>query len=1105
MNILRVFLLSGLIGMVGTTGLFGQGGKGAKPVGKQPEAAASKAGTAAKLSGSVVGALPFRGIGPAFMSGRIIDIAVDPQVRSTWYVAAASGGVWKTANAGISWQPIFDHYGSYSIGCVAVDPRNHHVVWVGTGENNSQRSVGYGDGVYKSLDGGKSFQRMGLEHSEHIGKILIDPRNSNVVYVAAQGPLWAPGGDRGLYKTIDGGKTWKAVLRISENTGVSDIQFDPRDPDTIYASSYQRRRRVWTLIDGGPESSIYKTTDGGKSWRKITRGLPAGDLGRIGLAVSPMQPDIIYALVEAAGGESGFFKSTDCGETWQKQSDYASTSPQYYQEIVADPNVFDRVYSMDTHMMITEDGGKNFKPLGERYKHVDNHALVIDPKDSNHLLIGCDGGLYESWDRGRNYQFKPNLPIAQYYKITVDSAAPFYRVYGGTQDNATHGGPTRTRNVHGIRNSDWSITVFGDGFQPAVDPKDPNIVYSEWQYGGLIRFDRRTGERIDIKPREAKGGPPLRWNWDSALAISPHSHTRLYFGAQMLFQSDDRGDTWKVISPDLTRNLDRNKLKVMGRVWSVDAVAKNMSTSFYGTIVAISESPKAAGLIYVGTDDGLVQVTEDAGKHWRKIESFPHLDVPQQAYISDIEASLHDANTVYVTVCNFKNGDFKPYVIRSGDRGRTWTSLAGNLPERGSVYTIAEDHVKPNLLFVGTEFGVYCTLDGGLKWTPLKGGLPTIAVHDLVIQRQMDDLVVGTFGRSFYILDDYSPLRELSDQLVARDAHIFKIKKGLMYIPSNPLGGGSKAFQGSGFYTAPNPPFGATITYYLKKSLRTKKSARQSKERGLAKQGKDVFYPSWSELKEEDREQSPAVVLTVRDSQGQVVRRLRGSTSAGVHRVTWDYRYPGMSPVDLDGSGRGPMAVPGGYTVSLATRVEGKLTQLVGPTPFQIEPLGMAALSAGDRARVLAFQKKTAQLQRAVLGAYRVARDTAEQLQAMRHAIEVAPGVDPKLLIETRRLELKLQDLIERFSGDPTRTKRSEPGMPGIVGRVQTVVSGHWSTTYGPTNTHRKSYEIAAEEFSEVLGPLRQLVERDVPALGRKLEAARAPWTPGRRIPDWKK
>ncbi len=1055
------------------------------------------------INSSLVSGLKFRGLGPALMSGRIVDLAVDPVRRSTWYVAAASGGVWKTANAGTTWKPIFDSQDSYSIGCLAIDPKNRFVVWVGTGENNSQRSVGYGDGLYKSLDGGDSFQRVGLENSEHIGKILIDPRRSDVVYVAAQGPLWAPGGDRGLYKTVDGGKTWKCVLEISKNTGVSDVHFDPRDPDTLYASAYQRRRHVWTLIDGGPESAIYKSTDAGENWRKINKGLPTVDLGRIGLAVSPLKPDVLYALVEAADGQSGFYKSVNRGESWQKQSDYASRSPQYYQELVADPHVFDRVYSMDTYMQVTEDGGKTFTGLGEKWKHVDNHAMVIDPDDPEHLLIGCDGGLYESWDRGQSYDFKANLPLTQFYKIAVDNDTPFYNVYGGTQDNATQGGPSRTNNVQGIRNSDWSITVFGDGFDPAVDPEDPNIVYSQWQYGGLIRFDRRSGERIDIKPREDRDGPPLRWNWDSALLISPHSHTRLYFGAQILFQSDDRGNSWRAISPDLTRNLDRNKLKVMGRVWSVDAVAKNNSTSVYGTIVSVSESPLVEGLIYAGTDDGLVQITEDGGQHWRAIESFPHLEVPDHAYVSDIEASLHDPDTVYVVLYNYKNGDFKPYVVQSTDRGKTWISIAGDLPERGPTYTIVQDHIEPELLFVGTESGVFFTLDGGEKWVRLKAGIPTIAVRDLEIQRRESDLVAGTFGRGFYVLDDYAPLREVSPELIEKEAHTFAIKDALMYIQANPLGGKDKGFQGASFFTAPNPPFGATITYYLKESLKTKKDQRQKAERDLAKEGKDTPYPSWETLKEEDREESPAVTLTVRDDAGQLVRRLSGQTSSGIHRVTWNFRYPGFGPLHLEGDGVGPMAVPGTYTVSIEKRVDGQVTELVEPTPFDVQPLGLSSMSERDREDTLTFQKETGALQRAVMGAYRVAQEMDEQLEYMKRAAATTPGVDGRLRVEIDQLDARLKDLLEQFQGDPTKPKRSEPGMPGILARLQSVISGHWSTTAGPTATHRRSYEIVAAEFGELLGPLRKLVEREIPAVGRKLEAAKAPWTPGRRIPDW--
>jgi photosystem II stability/assembly factor-like uncharacterized protein len=1077
-------------------------------------------GKAPGVTSGLLSGLTLRGIGPAFMSGRVGDLAVDPVRRSTWYLAASSGGVWKTVNAGTTWQPIFDGQGSYSIGCVAVDPKRHLVVWVGTGENNSQRSVGYGDGLYKSVDGGRSFAKVGLEKSEHIAKVLIDPRDTDVVYVAAQGPLWGPGGDRGLYKTTNGGKTWSAVLTVSENTGVTDVAFDPRDPDVLYAAAYQRRRHVWTLIDGGPESGLYKSTDAGKSWRKINNGLPSGDKGRIGLAVSPVRPDVVYATVEAARGESGFFRSEDAGETWVKRSSHIASSPQYYQEVVADPKVFDRVYVMDTLLQVSEDGGATVRPLGERWKHVDNHALWIDPDDSDHLIVGCDGGLYETWDRGRNYRYTENLPITQFYKIAVDNDAPFYNVYGGTQDNATQGGPSRTNNVHGIRNSDWFVTVFGDGFDPVVDPKNPNIIYSQWQYGGLVRYDRKSGERIDIKPQEEKGGPALRWNWDSALILSPHSPTRLYYGAQTLFRSDDLGENWKAISPDLTRNIDRNKLKVMGRVWGVDAVAKNDSTSFYGTIVALAESPLVEGLIYAGTDDGLIQVTEDGGKTWRKVEEFPFSSKPEHVYVSDIEASHHDPDTVFACFDNHQNGDFKPYLLRSGDRGKTWVPVASDLPERGTVYTIAVDHKSADLLFAGTEFGVFATVDGGKHWLPLKGGMPPIAVRDLEIQRRENDLVVGTFGRGIYILDDYSPLRALTKDLLAQAAAIFPVKTAQLYVPSAPMAGGEKAYQGAAFYNAPNPPVGATFTYHLKESLKTKKASRREKERRLDREGKDVPYPSWDDLKVEDREDAPAIVLTVRDASGAVVRRLEGPGSSGLHRVTWDFRYPGYRPAtgrgrsgggDPDepeffaGSSRGPLALPGKYTVGLERRDDAGTAELVKPTAFEVEPLNFATLPAADRAAVLAFARKTGELQRAALGALEALNEGVGQVATIRRLVEQTPSLPLALLKDARALEQKLLDARERFTGDPTRPRRNEPAPEGLIGRIETIVGGHWSTTSAPTGSHRKNYEVAAAEFAEALERLRPLLEKDLPALHDRLEDAGAPWAPGRKLPKWKK
>ena len=633
--------------------------------------------------GSPLAALPFRNLGPAVTSGRVGDIAIDPRKPDTWYVAAASGGVWKTVNGGTTWTPLFDKEVSFSIGCVTIDPLDSKTVWVGTGENNSQRSVAYGDGVYRSLDGGKHWENMGLKASEHIAKILVDPRNSQVVFVASQGPLWKEGGDRGLYKSTDGGKSWKAVITVDAHTGVTDVVLDPRNPDVMYAATYQRRRHVWGMVNGGPGGGIQKSTDGGQTWTRLKEGLPKEDMGRIGLAIPAGEPDTVYATIEAADKAGGFFRSTDGGQTWERRNEQVPVSAQYYQEIICDPKDPKRVYSLDTWMQVTEDGGKTWRRVGEASKHVDNHALWIDPANTDHLISGCDGGVYESRDRGATWEFKANLPIIQYYRVAVDNARPFYTVYGGTQDNFSMGGPSRTRNLQGSTASDWFVTQGGDGFYSQVDPDDPNTVYSTSQYGGLVRFDRRSGERVELQPHPAPGEEPFRWNWDAPLMLSPHNGKRLYFAAQKLFRSDDRGDSWTTASPDLTRQIDRSRLKIMDKVWSVDAVARNTSTSFFGNIVAFNESPKIEGLLYVGTDDGLIQISEEGGKVWRKLDRFP--GVPDQTYVSCLSASPHQAGTVYVAFDNHKAGDFRPYLLRSRDRGRTWESISAGLPERGSV------------------------------------------------------------------------------------------------------------------------------------------------------------------------------------------------------------------------------------------------------------------------------------------------------------------------------------------------------------------------------------------------------------------------------------
>jgi photosystem II stability/assembly factor-like uncharacterized protein len=1078
-------------------------GKGGKEKGKPEEE--KKGG----LSASTFAGLELRNIGPAVVGGRIVDIAVDPVKPTTWYIASASGGVWKTANAGTTWSSLFDGQGSFSIGCVTVDPKNPLVVWVGSGENNSQRSVSYGDGVYKSVDGGKSWENVGLKKSEHIGKIVIDPRDSNVVYVAAQGPLWAPGGDRGLYKTTDGGKTWKAVLTISENTGVSDLVMDPRNPDVLYASAYQRRRHIWTLIDGGPEGAIHKSTDGGATWKKLSAGLPKDDIGRIGLAIAPTSPDTVYATIESVGKSSGFYRSTDAGGSWEKRGDWIASSPQYYQEIWVDPDNADRVYAVDTLFMVTDNGGTNFHPLGERHKHVDNHALWIDPANHSHMLVGCDGGLYETWDRAADWQFKSNMPIAQFYRVSVDNALPFYNVFGGTQDNYSLGGPSRTNNDHGIRNSDWFVTQGGDGFQSQVDPEDPNTVYAESQYGGLARYDKKSGEQVAIQPQPGRGEPALRWNWDSPVIVSPHSHTRLYFAANKIFRSDDRGNTWKAVSPDLTRQIDRRKLKVMGRVWGADTVAFNASTSFYGNIVALAESPVKEGLLYAGTDDGLIQATDDGGGNWRKIEKFP--GIPENTYVSDVEPSPTDANTVYAAFNNHQMGDFKPYLLKSTDRGATWTSIAGDLPERGSVWTVVQDFQNPNLLFSGTEFGLYFTIDGGKKWIKL-ASLPTIAVRDLVIHRRESDLAVATFGRGFYILDDITPLRQVKAETLEQDSALFPVKKAWMYMQASPMGGREQGFQGASFYVAPNPPFGAVFTYFLKDDLKTRRKTRQEAEKKLTKEGGAVVYPPWETLREEDREAEPSLLLTVKDEEGNVVRRLTAPGKSGVHRIAWDLHFPPSTPISITPSRReefggpppdGPMAAPGKYTVSLAKVVDDVTTPLGPPQTFEAMPLSLASMPARDQATQLEFERKTARLQRAVRGAAQAVNEAQERLKFIQKAILDTPKADVKLLEKARQIDLHLQDIEVKLSGDPTLASRNEPTPPAILDRVENIVQGHWSTSSEATKTFQDDYAVAAAEFAPVLEDVRRTIEVDLKGLETQLEAAGAPWTPG-RVPDWR-
>lgn len=1046
------------------------------------------------ISTSDIGGLKMRSIGPALMSGRIADVVVDSEKPNTWYVAAASGNVWKTENAGTTWKPIFDDYGSYSIGCLAIDPNNRQTIWVGTGENVGGRHIGFGDGVYVSHDGGKSFKNMGLEESEHISKIIVHPRNSQVVYVASQGPLWSSGGQRGLFKSTDGGNTWDSALETGKWTGVTDVAMDPTNANILYAVTHQRHRTVWGLVNGGPESSVFKSVDGGDNWTELKSGLPSGDKGKMSIAVSPQQPNVVYLAMELERREGGVWRSEDSGASWKKMSDYVAggTGPHYYQELYCDPHRFDVLYHANVELGRSEDGGATWESVASDNKHIDNHAVTFHPTDPDFLLVGCDGGLYRSYDYGQTYQFTANLPLTQFYKVAVSYEEPFYHVTGGTQDNYSQYGPARTRYNTGIRNADWRITIGGDGHDCAIDPEDPNIVYSESQQGYIRRWDRRTGESVDIRPQPGAGEEDLRHNWDSPIEISPHLNTRIYFGSKQLHRSDDRGDSWTTISPDLSRNIDRFTLPHMDRVWSIDAAYDLFAMSQYGNITSIDESPLVEGLIYVGTDDGLIQVTEDGGKNWRKIDKI--FGVPEYFFVNDLKADRFDEDTVYAAVDNHKTGDYRPYLLRSRDRGQTWESIAGDLPENHLCWRLIQDHERKELLFAGTEYGAYFTVDSGEHWTKLPGA-PTIPFRDLEIQRQENDLVGATFGRGFYVLDDISPLRAISaETFEAGEFVLFETRPAKLYMEDRVLGG-PKGYQGDSYFTAENPPFGAVFTYYLPETLKTAKERRREQEKKTKEAGGDNPPPGWDALHEEEFEESPSITLTVRDAQGNVVKRINGPTKKGLHRVAWNLRYQGFNA-------NGPLATPGSYTVEVSQRVADAEAQLAEPKSFEVVAVNNPTLEPQDRQTTFEFQTAVSKLQIRVLGSQRKLTEALEQLEEMKAAITVARQLTSETYDRAREVERKLLALELTLSGDSVRERMSQVTKRSILERVQTALFGTFGQTYGPTQTHREQVEIARDQFATFQDELRAVLEGDLQDLMDELDGAGVVWTSGRSIPN---
>jgi photosystem II stability/assembly factor-like uncharacterized protein len=1049
--------------------------------------------------------LSFRSIGPAVTGGRIVDIAVNSKRSAEYYVASGDGSLWKTTNNGITFSPSFENQGSFSIGTVRVDPSNPNVVWVGTGESNNQSLTIYGDGIYRSEDGGKSWKNTGLKNAEHIAGIVIDPINSNTVYAAAYGPFRNPGGDRGIYKTTDAGKTWRRVLFVSDNTGFLELHMDPRYNTNLYAVAHQRMRKGYTNIGGGDESAIYRSLDSGGAWQKIMKGLPSESIGRIGMAISPANPDILYALVQAKEG-SGLYKSTDRGASWTKQSGYNPAYPFYMQKIFADPKDENRIYSMDILIQVSTDGGKTFKPLGEKFKHVDNHALWIDPSDTRHLVSGNDGGVYETWDMGQNWDFKSRLPIAEVYKVNTDNALPFYNVYIGTQDNNSLGGPSRTINSSGITNNDWLFTLGGDGFQTQADWKDPNILYVQSQNGGLARFDKKSGEDLFIQPLNIIDSG-YRFDWDAPLQISRHDNKRLYFAANKLFRTNDQGSSWDIISPDLTRGVPQKMQRLMGRSWSIDELAGKGSLA---NITTIAESPVDENILYVGTADGLIHFSNNGGKNWTRAENLP--GITEFTRIHKIVASGFNKLVAYAACQAFLNGDYKPYLLKTVDGGRNWFSINANLPAKGSTYSIAEDHVNPDLLFAGTQLGLYFTVDGGKEWIKFSNGLPVNTMMDLDIQRRENDLVVATFGRGVYILDDYSPLRDLTKENIQKPGFLFPVKDALMYVEANPFGFAGKGFQGAGFFTAPNPKPGATFTYYVKDEVKTLKQKRRDIEKEKQKKGEDIDYPAYEQLKQEADQEAPYLLFTITDEQGNTVRKIKTEVTKGVNRITWDLRYQPFSPVSFnpfDDSyawnqpDKGYMVMPGRYKVSLELFSDGKFTSLAAPQSFNCVPLNNASLPATDKLALNEFNKKVAEMTRAINGADEYRNELVKKLPYLKQAVLDASAVPVGTLEKVTAIQRQLDEVNKKLNGDGLRARYEAVVPVTLKSRVDIISGALWSTTAAPTENFKNSYNIAADMFGNILESLRSITDQ-VKQVEDLLERYKAPYTPG-RLPDWKK
>jgi len=1045
-------------------------------------------------------AFKFRNIGPAFLSGRIADIAVHPDNDNVWYVAVGSGGVWKTENSGTTWSPIFDDQASYSTGCITIDPNDPARIWVGSGENVGGRHVGYGDGVYLSPDSGATWKNMGLKNSEHISEIVVHPNNSDVVWVASQGPLWKKGGERGVYKTTNGGKNWKRVLGNSEWTGATDLMIDPNDPQILYAATWDRHRTVAAYMGGGPGSGIHRSTDGGETWEKLSNGLPKSNMGKIGLALSPQKSNVVYAAIELDRTQGGVYRSEDGGSSWSKMSDTVSggTGPHYYQELYASPHKFDRLYLMNVRVLTSEDGGKSFTQLKEEKKHSDNHALIFKKDDPNYLMIGTDAGIYESFDLAQNWRYIKNLPLTQFYKVAVNNAEPFYSIFGGTQDNGSVGGPSATDEREGIANKHWYKTLFADGHQSATDPVHDDIIYAETQQGGLHRIDLTSGEPVMIQPQAQEGDPYERFNWDAPILVSPHNPARLYFASYRVWKSESRGDDWEPISGDLTRNEERIELPIMGHQQSWDNPWDVGAMSNYNSITSLSESPVKEGVLFAGTDDGHIQISQNGGQQWNQIP-VTKLGLQNRSFVNDIKADLFDSNTVYVVLDNHKEGDFNPYIYKSTDLGVSWKSISSNLPKRTLVWRIVQDHVNKNLLFAATEFGVYVSLNAGTAWQKLPG-TPTLPFRDLTIQKRENDLVAASFGRGFYVLDDYSALREMTADNLKRKGKLFAPRTAKWYVPRSNVGN-----TGADYFFSKNPTFGAVFTYHLSDDFSTKKEARKKREKELNKKKLNVPFPGWDALDLEKDEKGAKVLLTIQDPQGNIIRKISSKAKKGSNRIAWDLKHfnpfsiPENGKIKKGGYNSGALAIPQAYTATLYLEDNGVVTQLDEPIVFDVKPIREGVLQGVSHQEYDEYRNNLSALIRKLDVLEDVLERSEEKLMALKAALNNSNIVPGPINKEIQALQKEAIAIKKSVEGSPSKDEIGERTPPSIQTHLRVAYRGMMST-YGPTPLHQKSMALGKKMTLEIESKVMSLQNDKIKPLEQKLKALGAPYIQGQGI-----